>query len=91
MQFSLGVGCTVACRNGPAGLRRAGTLGLRSTLGLSTRRERPDGVWLQCHVSPEMAKERLFENGLDPFKMIDNAPSSSLGRFRRRLIGKAWY
>lgn len=25
------------------------------------------------------------ENGLDSFKMIDNASSSSLGRFRRRL------
>lgn len=30
----------------------------------------------------------IVENGLDSFKMIDNASSSSLGRFRRRLAAK---
>lgn len=35
-------------------------------------------------------KRVTVENGLDSFKMIDNASASSLGRFRRRLTAEFW-
>lgn len=35
-------------------------------------------MWLQSHVSPGIAKERLLENSLDSFKKMDDAPSNPL-------------
>lgn len=81
MRFSLGDRCTVACRNGPAGMRGAALLVLRGIR---------DGACI-CGLSAMFHQKRervAVENGLDSFKMIDSASSYSLVRFRRRLTAR---
>lgn len=82
MQFSLGGACAVACRNGAAGMRRAVLLVLR---GIYTDTQKGRAA-VPCFT--RRGKRVTVENGLDSFKLIDNASASSLGRFRRRLTAE---
>lgn len=75
----------VACRNGPAGNASCRSAGVERHID-----GRRDGACVcGCSALFHQERERVtVENGLDPLKMIDNASSSSLGRFRRRLTGR---